>query len=97
LWWSPDHPSPPALCARVGARIVVSLYPPDLHRWTPLSNTDASVVAVGPEGVSQEGVLATTVTATRPGHAVIASSAHPTDAAPDPRVVAWRLAIDVVS
>jgi hypothetical protein len=94
--WAPDHPSPATLCVRVGARIVVALYPPELHTWTSPANTDGSVATVGPVGISQEGVLATTITARRPGHAVVTSSARPSDAAPDPVTVPWQLAIDVV-
>ena len=75
---------------------MVALYPPELHTWTPPANTDSSVATIGPVGISQEGVLATTIIARRPGHAVITSSARPTDAAPDPAVVPWQLAIDVV-
>jgi hypothetical protein len=94
--WAPDHPTPPVLCVRVGTRVALSLYPPDLHKWRDPSTTDAAVVSIGPVGVNQEGVLAATLTARKAGHATVASSAVAMDSAPDPATVAWQLTITVV-
>jgi hypothetical protein len=95
--WAPDHPSPARVCVRVGTKISVRLYPPDLHRWTTVVSADNSVVRVGPVGTNQEGVLATTLIAARPGDTVVTSSAEPMPEAPDPGTVAWRLTIEFVA
>lgn len=97
IMWAPDHPTPARICVRPGTKIAVRLYPPDLHRWKDPTSADSAIVRIGPFGLSQEGVLATTLTAGKPGETVVSSVAEPMPEAPDPGFVTWRLTIQVVA
>jgi hypothetical protein len=83
------------MCVRVHAQIVIFLYPPDMHQWTPPASSNPQVIAVGPPGVSQEGVMAATLTASHAGTATVTASARPMDGAPDPAAVSWSLTFTV--
>jgi hypothetical protein len=97
LRWAPDHPTPARLCVRPGTKIALRLYPPDLHRWKDPTSADSGVVRIGPFGLSQEGVLAATLTAGKTGETVVSSVAEPMPEAPDPGFVTWRMTIEVVA
>jgi hypothetical protein len=97
LRWAPDHPTPSRLCVRPGTSIAVRLYPPDLHKWGEPASGDGAVIRIGPTGLSQEGVLATTLTAGQPGETVVTCVATPMPEAPDPGFVTWRLTVEVVA
>jgi hypothetical protein len=97
LRWAPDHPTPSRLCVRPGTTIAIRLYPPDLHRWGEPSSGNGAVIHIGPTGLSQEGVLATTLTAGQPGETVVSAVAEPMPEAPDPGFVTWRLTVEVAA
>jgi len=93
--WAPEQHSVDSLCVQVGAEVVVALRPPPGHQWTPLVSSDTAVAAVGPTGRDQEGAAHATVTAVRPGTAVISSAARAFEGAPGPLAVPWRLTVSV--
>jgi hypothetical protein len=95
--WLPDKPSPPRLCAHVGAQVVVVLHAADAAgRWQPPVSSDPEVATVGPVGASQEGAVSTTVYPRRPGTAVISSYALFSADPHGPASRGWRLVLDVV-
>jgi hypothetical protein len=94
--WTPDQPSPPAVCVRAHAEISVVLAAPYLHQWSPPVSSDSTVAAVATSGANQEGTMYATVNATRAGTTVVTALAQPREGADDPRPVPWRLAVTVV-
>jgi hypothetical protein len=95
--WLPDKPSPPQLCAHVGAQVVVVLHATDAAgRWQPPVSSDPQVATVGPAGTSQEGAISTTVYPRRPGTAVISSYTLFSGDPHGPMSRGWRLVLDVV-
>jgi hypothetical protein len=95
--WLPDKPSPPRLCAHIGAQVVVVLHTTAAAgRWQPPVSSDPEVATVGPAGASQEGAVSTTVYLRRPGTAVISSYTLFSGDPHAPVGRGWRLVLDVV-
>jgi hypothetical protein len=95
--WLPDRPSPPRMCAHVGAQVVVVLHAADAAgNWQPPVSSDPAVATVGPAGASQEGAVSTTVYPHRPGTAVISSYTLFSGDPHGPMSRGWQLVLDVV-
>lgn len=95
--WLPDRPSPPRLCVRVAAEVVVVLHAPGTAgRWQPPTSSDPRVADVGPAGVSQEGAVSATVYARLAGTAVISSYSEFEGDPHGPPSIRWQLILDVV-